>query len=94
MKIQTKFHRVVDSTHSYTKVPVAELQRVGVADKITKFSFIKGNMAYLEEDTDLSTFQQARADEGKPITTVEIMRKNCSRIRAYSAYNPTVYKVG
>jgi len=80
------YHTVADATNSYTKVPVAELQSLGVADKITSSSFMKDGMAYLAEKPDLATFMEARDSKGLKTSFKVIQRKNCNRIRGYSCY--------
>ena len=47
-----------DPGHGWLRVPVAELKEMGIADKISPYSYISenGRFAYLEEDRDFSTF--------------------------------------
>lgn len=55
-----------DPGHAWIAVPIKELFELGIQDKITSYSYIKGKSAYLEEDCDLSTFFSAfRARFGK-----------------------------
>jgi hypothetical protein len=84
------FHRVVDPSHSWLKVPVAELERLGIADKITSYSYIRNGMAYLEEDVDMPTFLDARNSVNEPVQIMEFVRQRQSRIRNYDAYPSTV----
>lgn len=48
-----------DGGHGWLKVTKARLDNLGIADKITSCSFMRGNYAYLEEDCDVSTYIKA-----------------------------------
>lgn len=48
-----------DPGHGWLAVSIKELSELGIADKITRYSYVKGRMAYLEEDCDLATFFNA-----------------------------------
>jgi hypothetical protein len=49
-----KWH--IDSGHGWLEVSKAKLKSLGIAHKISSFSYEKGNKAYLEEDCDTSLF--------------------------------------
>lgn len=80
------FHFVSDPGHGWLKVPVAELERLGIADQITRHSYIKDQMAYLEEDIDMATFINARNAAGEPVEIKNFIRNRQSRIRNYAQY--------
>jgi len=48
-----------DPGHGWLEVPIRELAALGIEDKITGYSFIYGESAFLEEDCDLATFIRA-----------------------------------
>lgn len=48
-----------DGGHGWLKVTKARLEALGISDKITSCSFMRGEYAYLEEDCDLSTYVKA-----------------------------------
>lgn len=52
-----------DPSHGWLEVPTAELRELGIAGRITHYSYISpdGTLAYLEEDCDMSTFVLAWA---------------------------------
>lgn len=50
---------IEDPGHGWLEVPKAELAEVGVADKITEYSYINGDKVYLEEDCDAPCFIKA-----------------------------------
>lgn len=73
-----EFHS--DPGHGWLAVPIAELQALGIADKITRYSYRSpdGLVAYLEEDCDLSTFARAKGwapDGNAPIRDVHHARE-------------------
>jgi hypothetical protein len=41
--------------HAWARFPKARLVKLGIADKITPYSYQNGTNAFLEEDCDLST---------------------------------------
>ncbi len=90
MKNRTyKFY--ADPGHGWLKVSKKELVNLGIADKITAYSYMKGEYAYLEEDLDLSTFVKALENTGiKFNCTGTTCANRQSRIRNYQnyKYNP------
>ena len=48
-----------DPCHGWAKVPMRDLIALGVADKISRYSYQRGEFAYLEEDSDYSIFLAA-----------------------------------
>lgn len=78
-----------DPGHGWLRVPVHLLDSWGLIDKITPYSYVRGNnWAYLEEDCDASTFLNAAEMRGQ---SVEIRESNCARdyspIRNYANYD-------
>lgn len=83
MKI-TIYH---DPGHSWAKVTRKSLADLGIADKITRFSYQRGEHVYLEEDCDLATFLYAyRQQKGGNPTFTERYTNRSSRIRSYPHY--------
>ena len=83
-----------DPGHGWMKVSIKDLELLGILDKITGFSYQRGENVYLEEDADVSTFFNAVAGEDDPDGLCEVLRNNTtvkhtnntSRIRGYSKY--------
>lgn len=79
-----------DAGHGWLAVKTRELVDLGIADKITAFSYTKGKSSYLEEDVDMSTYINAQKDRG---VTVEIRQgkrwDKKSPIRAFPAFQAT-----
>ena len=86
-KLRNTFDLVTDASHGWLKVPVAELERLNIVEDITTFSYVRNDMAYLEQDADMATFLKAREAEGKPVTKIkEHNRNGQSRIRKYAMF--------
>lgn len=82
-----------DPGHAWIEVPKAELEALNIADKITPFSYMKGNTAYLEEDCDLSTFFRAMEASGSPMSPARCKEsfKENTPIRNYDAYKADAF---
>lgn len=79
------FH--TDPGHGWFAVKLRELDALGIAGKISGFSYIKGSTAYLEEDNDAAVlFEAYRAAFGKEINyrTSHLER---TPIRYYDRYS-------
>ncbi len=79
------FHN--DPGHGWLAVKIDLLDRLGLIDRISGFSYIKGKTAYLEEDCDVALFaSEFRAKIGEFYTTSMYYEK--SPVRSYPRYNP------
>jgi hypothetical protein len=86
-KLRNTFDLVTDASHGWLKVPVAELERLNIVDDITTHSYVRNDMAYLEQDVDLGQFLVAREAEGNPVKRIkEHNRNGQSRIRKYAMF--------
>lgn len=81
-----KFDVLTDPGHGWVKVPKKLLAELGIADKITPYSYMRGDFAYLEEDCDASTFFKAMSDAGKTVEQRVRHADRSSRVRNYSSY--------
>ena len=54
-----------DGGHGWLAVKTKELVELGIADKITSYSFVKGKTTYLEEDQDATTYVKAHEGTGQ-----------------------------
>jgi hypothetical protein len=78
-----------DPGHGWLAVPLELLDRLGLLDRITTYSYLRGGTAHLEEDCDCSAFMAAAKEAGLTITmrgTTCAYRR--SRIRGYDYYTP------
>jgi len=78
------FH--ADPGHAWLQVPIALLERLGIAEKITHYSYREGSNAYLEEDVDANTFVQAADAAGIQFAVSEAYAEN-TPIRDYPSYH-------
>lgn len=85
--MKNTFDFVSDPGHGWLKVPVTELVRLGIADKISTYSYLRDGMAYLEEDCDYAVFHKARTDRSEPFSVKQHARNKSSRIRNYDRYS-------
>ena len=56
-----------DPSHGWMRVPKKDLVALGIADKISEFSFMDGDHAYLEEDADFGILLDAMRQRGLDI---------------------------
>jgi hypothetical protein len=77
---------ISDPGHGWLEVPVSELARLGIARKISRYSFRKGRMAYLEEDMDAGTYLEALDAAGEPRPDIVEVHQDPTPIRGYPQY--------
>ena len=94
-----KYDFYIDPGHGWMKVKREELKELGVENKITGYSYERGEFVYLEEDGDASIFIDAlerksgeNFEENKHLRQ-HISDKN-SKIRGYSPYRRRVFDEG
>lgn len=83
--IKLKYYQ--DPGHGWVAVQKSLLQDLGISDKITRFSYMKGDLAYLEEDCDLPALTTALALKGQVVSYQYHCTNSRSRIRNYSQYS-------
>ena len=87
MRIKKVFDFYSDPGHGWLKVEMAILRELGIADKISAYSHMMGDYAYLEEDCDATTFYYAyQRKYGFPPVWRSHVADNSSRIRSYPGY--------
>lgn len=76
-----------DPAHGWLKVPLKALFKLGIADKISSYSYINRKYAFLEEDCDLAIYLKA---SGKTLKKINIhYADRLSKIRSYESYELT-----
>ena len=75
-----------DPGHAWARFPKAKLVSLGIADKISPYSYMNGANAFLEEDCDLSVLVVALRDRGYEIKFNESHANKQSKIRNYATY--------
>lgn len=79
-----------DSGHGWLAVKRVELERLGLLDKVSSYSYHKGRSVYLEEDCDLSMFLNAKRANGEYWTFNEVYHRGQSWIRSLQHYRNLV----
>lgn len=82
--LKIKFYS--DPGHGWGAVKRQVLYQLGIADKITSYSYQKGGTVYLEEDFDLGTLIDALKTKGKTIEFEEKNTNKSSPIRGYDRF--------
>lgn len=82
--LKLKFYS--DPGHGWAAVKRQLLVNLGIAEKISAYSYQKGNTVYLEEDCDLSLFCDAVKSRGQVVEFIEKNTNSRSPIRSYEAY--------
>lgn len=77
-----------DPGHGWLAVPLTLLDRLGLLDQISHYSYMRGMLAHLEEDCDYSRFATAMRDAGRVFSLREHHTDARSRIRGYDSYSP------
>ena len=82
------FH--TDPGHGWLAVPLKDLYALGIEDKISGYSYVKGKTAYLEEDCDAAVFFDAKQQAGETVNTR--VGKHWDRWpgRSFRSYNAAV----
>ena len=75
-----------DPSHGWVEVPIAELRRLKVADKISPYSYRNGHLAYLEEDCDFSVWMEAKKAAGEEYNIVNHHTNTDSIVRSFRGY--------
>ncbi len=81
-----------DPGHAWCKVDIITLCKLGIAGKISPYSYWRKGFAYLEEDLDLGLLIKAMNERGHQIKFRErVSRERPSRIRNYEGYQSRHY---
>lgn len=75
-----RYDRIEDPGHSWLEVPICDVRKIGVLDKITPYSPKNADFIYLEEDCDMFTFVDAMKSKGY---SVEMNRVNVDDFDSY-----------
>lgn len=85
-----KYNVYADPGHAWAKVKFSEIVKLGIHDKISQYSYVRGDSVYLEEDSDLSVFVDALLKIGIKPYWVQHHTDKSSKIRSYMHYIPTI----
>lgn len=80
-----------DPGHGWLQVKRQELAELGILDKISHYSYQKGDEVYLEEDCDYSRFIMRMKELGKSVEVKELKPAVYdSPVRSYASFNSGV----
>ena len=79
----TKFN---DPGHGWLRVPLALIKKLGLEDGITKYSYVQGRYAYLEEDLDQTLFMLIAERNKIQVAVREYFTRGDSVIRHYTPW--------
>jgi hypothetical protein len=88
-KIMT-FNYYTDPGHGWVKVSRKLLIKLGIENKISGYSYQRGESVYLEEDSDMSLLMNAFQLHGKELELNRYHTNRSSKIRSYQSFKPTV----
>ena len=80
------FKHYQDPGHGWIAVKTGLLIELKIAHKISGFSYLKGNTAYLEEDSDAGTFFRAYEEKFGSKPDVQSVHQEKTPIRNYPSY--------
>lgn len=81
-----KLNYHTDDGHGWVEVPRSLLIEYDIEDKITRYSYQKGDQVFLEEDCDAPCLITKMAERGLVIEYRELAVDGHSRIRNYARY--------
>lgn len=77
-----------DPSHSWGKVKRQVLNNLGIADKVSPYSYQLRDNVYLEEDCDLALLHDTLSKQDVRIKFVEKHTNRDSKIRSYERFSP------
>jgi hypothetical protein len=75
-----------DPGHAWARIAKSKLVKLGIAEKISPYSYQKGENAFLEEDCDLTVLVNALRERGYEVKFNESYTNRQSKIRNYFSY--------
>jgi len=83
-----KFDFYADPGHAWVKVPRRLLVDLGIEDRITHYSYQRGDWCYLEEDCDVTLFATTMEAQGTKPEWRWHQGDKRSKIRGYASFSP------
>jgi len=72
---------ICDPSHGWAEVPMSLINDLRIGGKISRYSYIQGDNAYLEEDCDLSLFLNKMEERGIKVNFSEEHSNHDSWVR-------------
>lgn len=76
-----------DPSHGWLKVKKTLLSKLNIHNKISRYSYIRGDYAYLEEDCDAPILIDTLTAMGINVKITHNYANKSSKIRSYQEYN-------
>jgi len=76
-KLKFNYHQ--DAGHGWLAVKIDLIRELNISDKITSYSYMKNEYAYLEEDQDAGTFSKAFEAKFKHKPIINTLRQRSYR---------------
>lgn len=76
-----------DPGHGWLEVDMGHIIGLGLAEKISDYSYMHGNYAYLEEDCDEGLFLDAAKEAGIKVNCISHFSDTDSEIRSYARFS-------
>lgn len=86
LDMNIKFRFISDPGHGWLEVPLSFVRSMGLADKISAYSYVRGNTAYLEEDCDAYLMLKALKQQNINYELDEVYQ-DPTPIRRYARYS-------
>jgi len=83
--MKSKFRFISDPGHAWLEVPRSLLGTLGIPTQISKCSYQRGDLVYLEEDCDAPRFIEAYKAKIGEFEFIEVHQEH-TRIRGYESY--------
>lgn len=82
--------RYIDPGHSWVKVKRSVLHRLGIAYKVSPYSYQRNDYVYLEEDCDETLLREALERHDTVLRITNKHANKSSKIRSYEHYRPAL----
>jgi hypothetical protein len=90
-KTATRRH-YIDPGHSWIRVPMKEIAKLGIQNSITEYSHMLGDFAYLECDQDATVYTEAMKAAGIALKLVDLTRTRSAKLRNYPQYSQSAFE--
>jgi len=84
--MKKKYSFYSDPSHGWLKVSRKEVDKLCLTNRISRFSYVRGDSLYLEEDCDALLFTRCKEAMGEKVECREFNSNRSSRIRNYDAW--------
>lgn len=89
--MRTSFDSYSDPGHGWVRVPFRTLQDLGLIERISPYSYMRGAYAYLEEDCDASLLVDTMRKVGLTPKFRHRIGDKTSKIRGYESYHAPTF---